>query len=116
MPGCTKYHKCIFVQDYSKNHFDSFEERPGYFHEFNLELDDKKQNISKWQRPGQNSTKMDHTGHSYDLCSFGDKGTPINLETSSRPLEDFSDADFKVSYKNINPATNTKYKESGQQW
>lgn len=43
MPGCCHDHKHCFEQDYTKNHWDPIEERPGYFHEFNQELDQRKE-------------------------------------------------------------------------
>lgn len=50
------------------------------------------------------------------MCTFGSKGTPINLSTS-QPIDDnFRDYNFNVKYKDIEPVRQTKYKESGQQF
>ena len=110
MPGCTKDHKHVFEYDYTKNHCDPIDERPGYFKEFNWELVDKTIKLEKNQA-SNSIVKFDTTGASYDLSSFGREGTPINLDTSIKILEDFQDNAFKVKYAKIDAKSQTKYKE-----
>ena len=84
-PGCTIDHKHIFFQDYTKNHWDPIEERPGYFLEFNEELDANK------ATNGNYKVKFETTGHTYDMSTFGEKGTPINLSTATKLGEGWKD-------------------------
>lgn len=44
------------------------------------------------------------------------KGTPINLNTSIKVLDDYKDDCFKVKYAKINAKTQRKYKETGEQF
>ena len=101
MPNCSKgCYRCNFEQDFSMNYTDPIEKRPGYFKEFNTELEFKKTNF----REGNKQVKIENTGFNYDICEFGKKGTPINLETSTRVMDSFKDKNFYVKYKKINPS------------
>lgn len=46
MPNCTKDHRHMFEQDFSKNCYDPIDDRPGYFKSFNEELDQNKKSNS----------------------------------------------------------------------
>lgn len=111
MPGCCKDHRHAYEQDFSKNIWDPIEERPGYFKDFNEELTHNQQT-----NPRNTKATFKCNQQCYDLCSFGKKGTPINLNTSIKVLDDYKDDCFQVKYADINAAKQRKYKESGQQW
>ena len=114
MPGCTHYHKCNFDQDYSKNFNHPIEARPGYFQEFNEELEQKQIENAGHRGSGPNNVYFATTKQAYDICSYGKKETPINLDTSIKPLSDFKDQNFTVKYRDIDAKKQRKYKESGQ--
>jgi len=62
MPNCAKgCRKCNFDQDYTKNYMDALEDRPGYFHEFNEELNEKKEDFKKSRGKGQKNVVIENT-------------------------------------------------------
>lgn len=111
MPGCAHEHKHAYEQDFTKNHWDPLDERAGYFKDFNQELDQKKK-----ANPDGKDVLFTCNQQSYDLCTFGCKGTPINLNTSIKQLRTFKDDVFNASYAPIYPTDQRRYKESGQQF
>jgi len=110
MPGCAKEHDHTYEQDFSKNFQDPLEQRAGYFKDFNAELDQKLA-----ANPNGTDIKFTCNHQSYDLCTFGKKGTPIDLSTSAQ-IDGFQDTAFKFGYSPIYPKDQRKYKEAGQQY
>jgi len=111
MPGCAHDHRHVYEQDFSKNIWDPINESPGYFKDFNEELAQNQQ-----VNPRGTNVKFTCNQQCYDLCSFGKKGTPINLNSSIKCLDDYKDDCFSVKYADVNAAKQRKYKESGQQY
>jgi carbonic anhydrase len=77
------------------------DERPGYFKDFNWELVNKTIDHERNKADCPDLVKFATTGQTYDVCSFGKMGTPINLETDMKVLDDFQDKIFKVKYNKI---------------
>jgi len=61
MPGCTKDHKHTFEYDYTKNHWDPMDDRPGYFKDFNWELVNKTIDYEK-NKPDSSMINFETTG------------------------------------------------------
>ena len=60
-----------FEQDFTKNYMDPLEERPGYFQNFNEELDQKQSEFLKKGKKGEKCVHLECTNATYDVCTFG---------------------------------------------
>ena len=92
MPGCIHLHRHNFEFNFSKSYLDPLQDRPGYFKEFNEEYDFIKCEFDK--EKGPSVAKFKNNKQTYDVCGFGSKGTPINLQSTLPIRKDFKDKDF----------------------
>ena len=118
MPGCTKNHICFFDYDYTKDYLDPLDERPGEYKEINHQIAAARANK---EEPGALEKaklwlkKVFGKDEGTSVCEFGDLQTPINLDTRDQ-LHDFDDDVFSFEYENIDPKSQIKYKEAGEQY
>lgn len=126
MPNCTKNHKHVFDYNYKMNYRDPIDQRPGEYKEINWKIvNDRMQRIEEEKaradffdktmitlRTVFGKKKRDENG----VCEFGFHQTPIDLQTDMKVKSDFQDEKFQFQYENIDPKTQLKFKEAGEQF